>query len=124
MPALAAQGLIALGLILIFGGYVDAILYTAAAVYTFYLATSLSVIVLRFKEPDVERPYRVLGYPVTPLIFSAVCAFLIYSSINYALAFKRISLIVLAAALAIGMLVYGLADARSALPEKQTEQED
>ena len=124
VPALAAQGLIALGLILIFGGYVDAILYTAAAVYTFYLATSLSVIVLRFKEPDVERPYRVLGYPVTPLIFSAVCAFLIYSSINYALAFKRISLIVLVAALAIGMLIYGLADARSALPEGQTEQED
>ena len=38
------QGLIALALILIFGGYIDAILYTAAAVYTFYLGTSFSVI--------------------------------------------------------------------------------
>ena len=79
VSALAVQGLIALGLILAFGGYLDAILYTAAAVYAFYLGTSLSVIVLRFKEPGVERPYRVTGYPLTPLIFSGVCGLLIYS---------------------------------------------
>ncbi|MBN1361039.1 MAG: amino acid permease [Sedimentisphaerales bacterium] len=112
VPALAAQGAIALGLILVFGGYIDAILYTAAAVYAFYMATSLSVIVLRFKEPQVERPYRVTGYPVTPLIFSAVCAVLIHSSISYAWAFKRISLIVLLAALGLGMVVYWFADVR------------
>jgi basic amino acid/polyamine antiporter, APA family len=29
----------------------------------------LGVIVLRLKEPDLERPYRVWGYPVTPIIF-------------------------------------------------------
>jgi amino acid transporter len=104
--ALAVQGLIALALILAFGGYIDAILYTAAAVYAFYLATSLSVIVLRFKEPDVERPYKVTGYPITPLIFSGVCLFLIYSSVNYARNFKPISLIVLAAALGLGVLIY------------------
>jgi len=104
--ALAVQGLIALALILAFGGYIDAILYTAAAVYAFYLGTSLSVIVLRFKEPDVERPYKVTGYPITPLVFSGVCLFLIYSSINYARNFKPISLIVLAVALGLGILIY------------------
>ncbi|MBN1510111.1 MAG: amino acid permease [Sedimentisphaerales bacterium] len=104
--ALAVQGLIALALILAFGSYIDAILYTAAAVYAFYLGTSLSVIVLRFKEPGVERPYRVTGYPITPLIFSGVCLFLIYSSINYARAVKPISLIVLAVALGLGVVVY------------------
>jgi amino acid transporter len=104
--ALAVQGLIALALILAFGSYIDAILYTAAAVYAFYLGTSLSVIVLRFKEPSVERPYRVTGYPITPLIFSGVCLFLIYSSINYARAVKPVSLIVLAVALGLGVVVY------------------
>lgn len=104
--ALAVQGLIALALILAFGGYIDAILYTAAAVYAFYLGTSLSVIVLRFREPDVERPYKVTGYPITPLIFSGVCLFLIYSSINYARNFKPISLIVLAVALGLGVVIY------------------
>ncbi|MEN6306971.1 MAG: amino acid permease [Anaerohalosphaeraceae bacterium] len=112
LPALAVQGLIALALILVFGGYIDAVLYTAAAVYAFYLATSLSVIVLRFKEPRLERPYRVTGYPITPLIFSAVCAFLIYSSITYALAIKPVSLIVLIAALVTGILIYGFTESR------------
>lgn len=109
--ALAVQGIIALALILAFGGYIDAILYTAAAVYAFYLGTSLSVIVLRFKEPGVERPYKVTGYPVTPLIFSGVCALLIYSSLNYARNFKPKSLMVLAAMLVTGLLIYGLTEA-------------
>jgi len=110
--ALAVQGFIALCLILAFGGYIDAILYTAAAVYAFYLGTSLSVIVLRFKEPGVERPYRVTGYPITPLIFSGVCAFLIYSSLNYARAFKPKSLVVLAVMLTAGVAVYLLTKTR------------
>ncbi len=110
--ALAVQGLIALGLILAFGGYIDAILYTAAAVYAFYLGTSLSVIVLRFKDPGVERPYRVTGYPLPPLIFSGVCAFLIYSSLTYAKAAKPRSLIVLVVMLVTGIILYLLTDAR------------
>ncbi len=104
--ALAAQGAIAVALILIFGSFVDTILYTATAVYTFYLATSLSVIVLRYKEPRAERPYRVTGYPVTTLIFCAVCAFLIYSSISYAWSQKRGSLILLFVVLSVGVLLY------------------
>ncbi|MCE5187463.1 MAG: amino acid permease [Planctomycetaceae bacterium] len=106
VPALAVQGLIAIGLILLFGGYIDVILYTAAAVYAFYMATSLSVIVLRHKEPQQERPYKVPGYPVTPLVFAGVCAFLIYNSIAYAMTFKRTSVVVLAAALTAGIAVY------------------
>ncbi len=114
--ALAVQGVIALALILAFGGYIDAILYTAAAVYAFYLGTSLSVIVLRFKEPGVERPYRVTGYPITPLIFSGVCAFLIYSSLNYARAVKPVSLIVLVVMLAAGIVIYLLSGTRKIQP--------
>jgi amino acid transporter len=106
VPALTVQGLIALCLILVFGGYIDAILYTAAAVYAFYMATSLSVIVLRYKQPHIERPYRVIGYPFTPLLFSTVCGFLIYNSISYALSYKQISLMVLLAALLTGIAVY------------------
>lgn len=111
--ALAVQGAIALCLILLFGGYVDAILYTAAAVYAFYMATSLSVIVLRFKEPQVRRSYKVIGYPITPLVFSAVCGFLIYNSLSYAWSFKRISLGVLTAAFLTGIVVYAISERRS-----------
>jgi APA family basic amino acid/polyamine antiporter len=104
--ALLVQGIIAISLIVILGSFVNAILITAPAVYGFYLATSLSVIVLRRKEPDIERPYRVTGYPVTTIIFCAVCAFLIYSAVKYAFATSQISLIILVSALSAGLLIY------------------
>jgi amino acid transporter len=81
--ALLVQALIAVSLIILLGSFVNTILYTAAAVYLFYLATSLAVIVLRRKEPHVERPYRVTGYPFTTLTFCVVCGFLIYSAVVY-----------------------------------------
>jgi len=54
----------------------------------------------------------VTGYPITPLIFSGVCAFLIYSSLNYARAFKPKSLVVLAVMLTAGVAVYLLTKTR------------
>jgi amino acid transporter len=97
VAALLLQGAIAVALILIFGSFVSTILYTAPAVYTFYLASSLAVMVLRAKEPATPRPYRVTGYPFTTLLFATVCGFLIYSSVAYN---SRIA----AATLAIGLL--------------------
>jgi APA family basic amino acid/polyamine antiporter len=38
----------------------------------------LGVIVLRVRQPDLERPYRMWGYPFTPLVFLAVTAFMMY----------------------------------------------
>ncbi len=81
--ALLLQGLIAIVLIFLLGSFVEAVLYTAAAVYSFYLATSVAVMVLRFREPHVERPYRVTGYPLPTLFFCVVCGFLIQSAIVY-----------------------------------------
>jgi len=110
--ALAVQGMIAVGLIVVLGSFVNAIIYTAAAVYSFYLATSVAVIVLRFKERDVERPYRVTGYPVTTIVFCAVCAFLIYSAVSYALAETPIGLLISSGALLAGVLIYWLTNTR------------
>ncbi|MHC4271056.1 MAG: APC family permease, partial [Planctomycetota bacterium] len=111
--ALLVQGVIAVTLILLLGSFVDTIIYTAAPVYSFYLATSLAVIVLRFKEPSIERPYRVTGYPVTTIIFCAVCTFLIYSVISYAWTQKPRSLQVLVAVILVGMILYWLTNLQS-----------
>lgn len=81
--ALILQGVIACVLVVTLGSFVQAVLYSAAVVYSFYLATSLAVIVLRRREPHVERPFRVTGYPLTPILFAAVCVFLIYSAAIY-----------------------------------------
>jgi APA family basic amino acid/polyamine antiporter len=112
--ALVVQGAIAVAIIVIFGSFVDTIVYTAAAVYLFYLATNLSVIVLRYKEPRTERPYRVTGYPFTTLVFCAVCAFLVYSAVSYAWRERQGSVILLAVVLFFGMLLYWLIDIRRA----------
>jgi len=89
--ALALQGAIAVLLLLMLGSFVNAVLYTAATVYSFYLASTVAVIVLRFKEPAVARPVRVWGYPLVPLGFAGVCAWLIYSAIEYKPAIAALS---------------------------------
>jgi amino acid transporter len=106
--ALVVQGVIALAMIVILGSFRRTILYTATAVYSFYLATSVSVIILRRKEPDTERPYRVTGYPLTTIIFGACCVFLIYGALVYNLRDAAISCAILLA----GLPVYWLSNIR------------
>jgi APA family basic amino acid/polyamine antiporter len=40
--------------------------------------TVLGVIKLRITQPDLPRPYRAWGYPVTPVVFLLVTAFMMY----------------------------------------------
>lgn len=116
MWALLVQGIIALIFIVVFGSFIDTLLYAAVAVYLFYLATNLAVIVLRFKEPKTERPFKVTGFPVTTLVFCAACAMLVHSSVVYALANKRAYLVILACTIIVGIVLYLLTDRR--LPHK------
>jgi APA family basic amino acid/polyamine antiporter len=37
----------------------------------FYMLAIGSVFVLRVRQPELERPYRTLGYPVTPVLYVA-----------------------------------------------------
>ncbi len=47
-----------------------------------YLMTAVSVFVLRRKRPDLPRPYRVIGYPVVPVLFVGVAALLLTSTLQ------------------------------------------
>ena len=60
--ALAVQAGIAVVLIAVLGSFLNTVLYTAAAVYAFYLATTLAVVVLRRKEPDRTRHFFLPPY--------------------------------------------------------------
>jgi APA family basic amino acid/polyamine antiporter len=81
--ALILQGSLSVVLILVLGSFIDTVMYTAAAVYLFYLATSVAVIVLRFRDRSAPRAYRATGYPVTTVVFCLVCMFLIVASVQY-----------------------------------------
>jgi APA family basic amino acid/polyamine antiporter len=47
-----------------------------------YGMTAASVIVLRRKKPAMDRPYRVIGYPVVPVLFVVVALFLLLSTLG------------------------------------------
>jgi basic amino acid/polyamine antiporter, APA family len=57
--------------------------YTAPVFWFFFLLSGISVFLLRMREPNRVRPFRVPFYPVTPLLFCLVCAYLLYSSLVY-----------------------------------------
>jgi basic amino acid/polyamine antiporter, APA family len=104
--ALLLQAAIAVTLIVALGSFLNAILYTAAPVYLFYLATSLAVIVLRRREPHAARPYRIWGYPFTTVVFCLICAFLAYSAVVYKPWIALAALAILSA----GLPLYGLSN--------------
>lgn len=84
--SLILQGLIATALI-IFGaftrnGFESMVDFTAPVFWFFFLCTGLSLFVLRRKKPDVERPFKVPLYPLTPLLFVGFCAYMLYSSLS------------------------------------------
>lgn len=51
------------------GTYSNLLDFVVFAALLFYLLTVAAVIVLRVKEPDLERPYKVVGYPFLPIFY-------------------------------------------------------
>lgn len=51
------------------GTYSDLLEYVVFAALLFYVATVIAVIVLRKKQPDVVRPYKVPLYPLLPIVY-------------------------------------------------------
>jgi APA family basic amino acid/polyamine antiporter len=50
----------------LYGNLLD---YVISAALIFYILTILGIIVLRFKRPNAERPYKAFGYPVVPVLY-------------------------------------------------------
>jgi APA family basic amino acid/polyamine antiporter len=69
--AFVAQAMIAL--VMVVTSTFDAILvYAGFLLNIFNLLAVVGVIILRFKQPALPRPYRVWGYPATPILFAIV----------------------------------------------------
>jgi APA family basic amino acid/polyamine antiporter len=82
-PANSIIALSAWSMILILsGGYDQLFTYVIFASWILYGMATASVIVLRFKRPDMPRPYRAVGYPVIPIIFVLVAIALILSTLQ------------------------------------------
>ncbi len=74
--------------------------------------TVLGVIVLRYTRPELHRPYRTWGYPVTPAIFLAVTAFTMY----YLLTERPWQSLGSVAVLAAGIAIYFISHQKGRVP--------
>lgn len=68
------------------------------------LVTAIGVIVLRLREPDLPRPYRLWGYPFTPLLFALLEGWMIV----FALREEPRTALATGATLMMAFVLYGL----------------
>jgi len=68
--ALAVQG-VWTALLTLSGQYNDLLDYVIFAVLLFYILTIAGLFRLRHTQPDLERPYRAIGYPFLPAFYIA-----------------------------------------------------
>ena len=107
LQAAVALALIAFGAIMR-QGFETMVDYTAPVFWLFFLLTGIALFVLRWREPERERPFRVPLYPLLPLAFCASSAWLLYSS----LAYTRLGALVGVGVLAAGVPLLALAARR------------
>ncbi len=107
--ALVVQGGMALVLVLFASmtpdGFETMVAYTAPAFWLFFLLTGISLFVLRRRQPVNADAFHVPLYPLTPMLFCAMCGYMLYSSVNYAMSKDPGSL---GAQLGIGVLLLGV----------------
>lgn len=72
--ALLLHGLVA-GVLTLTGTYSDLLTLTAFTSLLFNVLTVVGLFVLRRRQPELRRPYRVWGYPLVPLLFVGVALF-------------------------------------------------
>jgi APA family basic amino acid/polyamine antiporter len=72
-PAFSIVAQAAWAVILLLSGTYETLLdYAMFALWISYALMVAGMMVLRHKQPQLERPYRMWGYPATPLLFLAV----------------------------------------------------
>lgn len=57
------------------GSYGDLLSYCTFASLLFYIITVAGVMILRKREPEAERPYKVWGYPYLPIAYLILAGF-------------------------------------------------
>jgi APA family basic amino acid/polyamine antiporter len=79
--AIIFQSIWAIVLILFWGTFENLISYVVFTDWIFFALTAASIFIFRRRFPDAERPYRTLGYPLTPLFFIAISAWFVLNTL-------------------------------------------
>lgn len=65
------------------GTYSQLLDFLIFAVLIFYILTFSGLFILRWKRPEMERPYRAFGYPVLPAIYLVMALFIEVQLLRY-----------------------------------------
>lgn len=65
------------------GSYSQLLDYTMFAALLFYILTISGLFVLRRKQPDAQRPYKAIGYPVLPALYILMAAWICIVLLRY-----------------------------------------
>jgi basic amino acid/polyamine antiporter, APA family len=79
--AILAQGVWAT-VLLVSGSYETLADYAMFALWLSYALMVAAVVILRRKQPDLARPYRMWGYPLTPALFLAIAGWFLVNMLG------------------------------------------
>ena len=99
--------------------YTQLLEYIISADLVFYGLMAGAVVVLRRKAPDATRPYRTIGYPLTPVIYIVVATLLILDLAYLAPATSGIGFLLVLSGIPVYLLWRGGVNEPVALAEEQ-----
>ena len=70
-------------LLCVSGSYSQLLDYIIFAVLVFYILTIAGLFVLRFKQPDAQRPYKAIGYPILPALYIVMATWICIVLLRY-----------------------------------------
>lgn len=79
--AIITQSAWAIILLLFWGTFEDVITYVVFIDWIFFALTAFSVYLFRATRKDIPRPYKTLGYPITPAVFIVISAFFVINTL-------------------------------------------
>jgi len=106
--AIYLQSVVAI-LFILTSGFESILIFAGFTLALNSFATVLGVFVLRWRQPDLSRPYRTFGYPLTPLLYLALTGWtLVFVLINKPLeGFIGLAIVI------TGLVLYFLSERKS-----------
>lgn len=55
--------------------------FPVGAIWLLYVIVFVGIVILRFTDKDIPRPYRIIGYPITPIIAISSSLFALFATV-------------------------------------------
>nr|NIS38680.1 amino acid transporter [Candidatus Saccharibacteria bacterium]NIV04135.1 amino acid transporter [Calditrichia bacterium]NIV72542.1 amino acid transporter [Calditrichia bacterium]NIV99511.1 amino acid transporter [Candidatus Saccharibacteria bacterium]NIW79961.1 amino acid transporter [Calditrichia bacterium] len=68
-------------ILILSGTFYQLITYVAFTDWIFFALAGASVFLFRKRQPDAERPYKTLGYPLTPIFFVGISVWFVLNTL-------------------------------------------